>query len=233
MFDVCCLADAVSFNMTDMLTETIAAIVAVGLSWLGALWFWYKRRSAWRSKSFMRQVNFGLNEVRDEQLLLRTLMEHNAIDVWLNEVAVDLVIAAALRTTAEQPFLSLYKDDDMAYIQRAVLNVISERYSEVWVARALGEPVKTKSFVFGLTCEKYGEMRTQKLRVMIIEEELLKTRFAPGHEEAADALAVLAPSHKDRIYTLKVMGRLYASQKHEDKRMLATMELGLAHPATA
>ncbi|MGE0430797.1 MAG: hypothetical protein AB7K09_06830 [Planctomycetota bacterium] len=227
------LADGTAFNMTDMLTEALSTLIAVVLSWAGFAWVWYTRRANWRAKSFMRQVNVGLNEVRDEKLLLRTLLEDNALEVWLNEVAVDMVIAAAHRTTREMPFISLPKDDDMAYIQRAVLNVISERYSEVWLARAMGEPVKTKNFVFGVTCEKYGEMRTQKLRVMLIEEELLKTRFAPGHEAEADALQVLAPSHQDRITTLKTMGRLYASARHEERRMLATMELGIVAKPTA
>ena len=41
----------------------------------------------------------------------------------------------------------------------------SERFSDAFVARAVGLPIKTDVFLFGLTWERYGEMKTQKLRV--------------------------------------------------------------------
>ena len=196
-------------------------------------WVWWTRRSNFRRKSFMRQVNFSLNEIQGDTLLLRTMLESEALEVWLSPVAVDLVLDAAQETTVEQPFMRMRNEDDTGFMNRAVLNVLSEKYSAAFIAMAVGVPVKTETFVFGVTCEKYGEIRTQKLRVMLIREELLKTMFAPGNEAAADALNIQHPAHKARITTLKLMSNLYHSDKPEERRMLDTIQLGVPVPASS
>lgn len=222
---------------------------AIGLAatWGGILIAWWRRRASWKRKSFIRQVNFSLNDVRDHTLVLRTLLEDDARKVWLNEHGVSLVLDAARKTTVAQPFVSMGNAEDQGYILRAVLNVLSERFAELHVGRTLGVPAKAATYVFGLTCEKYGNIRTQKLRVIIARPDMLDDLFGPspkwrvrtgGAEPAAqppdDASEAGAAElklehsvHKDRLDTLRVLHRLWTSDKPKERRLVDTVEIGI------
>lgn len=199
--------------------------VLLGVTWLGILLVALRRRRDWRRKRFVQQVNFSLNEVVDGTLLLRTLLEDSAEHVWLNAYGVGRVRKAAERTTVDQPFLRMAWTQDMSYVKRAVVNVLSERLAPVFVARALGAPVRTGRFVFGITWERYGNIRTQKLRVIIIERETLLTRFDPSHPAYPPAVASAA--HRDRIRTLTRLRELATSKKERLRRLVGEVELGV------
>ena len=205
--------------------QNFEGVLAVGISWLAVgLAYWRKKRQ-WETRSFLQQVNFSLNLVREDTLCLRTLAEHTALDVWLSEVAVQEVLAAARRTTLEQPFLSLPNDDDMGYVKRGILNVLSQQFASAFVAEAVGGETERGEFVLGITCEKYGSVRTQKLRVMVIERSVLESRFVEGGHPTEVGLEV--PQHSDRLTTLRIMAKLWCSEREEDRRRLVRMELGL------
>jgi hypothetical protein len=221
--------------------------IGLGLTWGGIILAWWGRRRSWKRKSFIRQVNFSLNDVRDGTLTLRTLLEDDAKKVWLNDYGVSLVLDAAAHTTVRQPFIAMRTEADQGYVLRAALNVLSERFAELHVARTLGVASRSAEYVFGLTCEKYGDIRTRKLRVIIARPELLDALFgmgatwtipgegAPvgGGEAGADArpgtrlLRLEHRVHKDRLDTLRVMHRLWTSDKPRERGMLDTVELGL------
>lgn len=225
--------------------KTYGPAIGLGLTWSGIILAWWRRRQSWKRKSFARQVNFSLNDVRPgptgETLTLRTLLEDDAKKVWLNDYGVKLVLDAAARTTVDQPFVSMRTNEDQGYVLRACLNVLSERFAEQHLARTLGIKVNGSEFVFGLTCEKYGNIRTQKLRVIIARPELLDAMFGPSatyHLAAPDAdadaipagkklLRLEHPVHKDRLDTLRVMHRLYRSDKPKDNRLIDAVELGI------
>ncbi len=219
--------------------KTYGPAIGLGLIWGGILLAWWRRRQSWKRKSFARQVNFSLNDVRGDTLTLRTLLEDDAKKVWLNDYGVSLVLDAAGRTSVEQPFILMRTPEDQGYVLRAALNVLSERFAEQHLARTLGIKVNGSEFVFGLTCEKYGNIRTQKLRVIIARPELLDALFgttarfhiagAEGGEAPAGRTLLLLepPVHKDRLDTLRVMHRLWKSDKPKENRLVDTVELGV------
>ncbi len=212
--------------------DKFGAMFVIGLSWVVVLVAWWRTRRAWREKRFANQVTFSLNRVSvsghlDSQLDLRTLMETTADALWNNELAVNLVMDAAKETTVAQPFISLKDDADMGYILRGILNKLSEKFAVSFIADAVGLQTVTDKFVFGLTCEKYGDTPTQKVRVMIVPERTLAEWFASDTMKSPDGLQVSAPTHRARIETLKVMARLYNSTKREERRCLSTIELGV------
>jgi len=224
--------------------KTYGPAIGLGLTWGGIVLAWWRRRASWKRKSFIRQINFSLNDVRDGTLVLRTLLEDDAKKVWLNDYGVALVLEAASRTTVGQPFVSMRTPEDQGYVLRAALNVLSERFAELHLARTLGLPVRGAEYVFGLTCEKYGNIRTQKLRVIIAKPELLDSLFGPSatwtipQDTPADELPpeprpgvrplrLEHPVHKDRLDTLRVMHRLWTSEKAREKRLVDTVELGI------
>lgn len=207
------------------------ALIGIGVSWAVAAWIYLGMRRDWTSKSFINQVNFSLNAVAEGSLQLRTLFEADSQAVMGHRSAVARLKGACRKTTPEMPFVALDDDDDWGYLMRAALNVMSEMCGSVYLARAVGAPVATGEFVFGITFEAYGEMKTRKVRVIVIERGQLERHFSPEVAAAADQLQLASPHHSCRIATLKTMGRLWASSDPKQRRMLSTVELGVVSQA--
>ncbi len=204
--------------------QNFGALLAILFSWLMVGWVYFSKRAAWRNKRFIRQINFSLNMLTgDNELQMRTLIETVAEEVWQNDVAVETVLRAAERTTVAQPFMSLPDDKDMAFILRAVLNKLSDKYSETFIAASLGRQVWTRKYVFGLTCEKYGDTPTEKIRVMLVPESYLGLFLHPKENN----IWVDVATHRVRLSTLQKMAAIYSSSDPKTSRMLSTIELGL------
>ena len=186
--------------------------------WAGALWsllilivgtWWGKRRARheWANKRFLDRLNFSLNTIRDGTLQIRTLAEMNGRDVFLNDVAVERVIEATARTTATNPLLPLARDERWYYLN-AVLNEVSERFAVGFVKRDMGIPVETRSYLICLTYESAGELKTRKVRAMVIQKSVLTNLPAepPRFER---------PHHATRYQTLQQLAAAYASDPTE------------------
>jgi hypothetical protein len=199
--------------------------LALLATWAGIGIVYLRRRAQWRRKQFLAQVNFSLNYVADSALAMRTLVERPANQVWLNEHGVRMVLGAARRTTVGHPFILLKDPKDQDFANRAVLNVLSERFAENFVAAALGLPVRTGTFCFAITCEKYEDIRTLKLRVLIVEERSLAELFGP--DGAAGKLKVDNPIYRARLATLQRMHELYVRDKGSAHPVLGHLELGV------
>ncbi len=203
--------------------------VALGVTWAGIGIVWWRRRREWSRKQFLSQVNFSLNYVQDNQLVLRTLLEMPASEVWLNEHGTSLVSKASRQASVEQPFISLKNPRDQDFLNRAVLNVLSERFAETYLAAAMGVPVRRESFIFGITCEKYGEIRTLKVRVLVLREQTLLDLFGPTR--GIDHLPMTNQVLAARKRTLEVMYRHYCEDQGGPGSILGRVELGLPHLA--
>jgi hypothetical protein len=194
--------------------------------------FAIKRRYDWRQRRFTQQVNFSLNSLAEADgshtLQLRTLLEDSAAQVWINDYGVGRVLKAARRTTVENPFLKIVESRDRDLVMIAVLNVLSERFSDAFVARVLGIPAKTEPFLFGLTWERYGEMKTQKLRVMVIKRSDLQAMFGDGTDSRE--ISVAEASHRPRINTLRRMYALWTSADAVEHGSIGEVELGMPTP---
>jgi hypothetical protein len=199
--------------------------LALVATWIGIAIVAVRHRLAWRRKQFLTHVNFSLNYCIGRQLAMRTLTEARAVDVWPNEYGVQKVFAAAARTTAGAAFIVLKNPKDQDFINRAVLNVLSGRFAETYLAAALGAPVKTATFCFAVTFERYPEMRTLKLRVLIVQEQTLEDLFGPAGE--AKKLEVRNPVYKIRLTTLEAMYALHVKDKVSAHPVLGRMEMGV------
>ena len=96
--------------------------------------------------------------------------------------------------------------DDWQYLN-AVLNEISERFTEGQIRRDMGLPVERTHYLICLTCEKAGPVRTQKVRCMMVRRELLENlpEEEPSYESA---------THVTRWRTLQQMAEQYRSKPH-------------------
>jgi hypothetical protein len=181
--------------------------VALAATWLGILLVFMQKRRHWGKKQFLGRVNLSVNYVLDGRLAMRTLGERDASAIWPNEYGVSLVTRAAHKTTLDQPFIRLRDQKDVAFINRAVLNAVSEQFAPAYLAQALGVPVRTATFLFALTYERYENIRTLKLRVLLIEEEPLRRLFGPAQE--VNRLDVKDAVYANRLQTLRLMHELY------------------------
>jgi hypothetical protein len=199
--------------------------VALAATWAGIGIVWWRRRRAWQQKQFLSQVNFSLNYVQDNQLTMRTLLELPATEVWLSEHGSALVAKASKKTAIEEPFIRLKEVKDQDFLNRAVLNALSERFADGFVAAALGLPVSRDQFVFGITCEKYGEIRTLKIRVLLIRERTLVELFGPARlvEKLQPPNVIL----QARLRTLEMMYQHYQDDQKRGAHVLGRVELGL------
>lgn len=183
------------------------AVLALALTWAGFGLAWWRRRSQFRRKEFLTQVNFSLN-LFGETLMMRTLVERMAADVWPNAHGLTLLDRAARRTTDPDPFVRLTNKEDREYVHRAIKNALSQLCPQAFVAAALGHPVRRGVFLFALTCERYEEgMRTIKLRVILVEQTTLREWCAPGGK--GDQLPMPA-FYRTRLKTLQAMYKMDA-----------------------
>lgn len=167
---------------------------------LGAAWGRWRSYRQWRRREFVGRLNISLNSIVDGKLIMRTLREDSLEEIFLNTEAVRMILAAAKKSTIDTPVLEFPKNDAW-FLLNSVLNVVSEQFSIGLVKRDLGQPVLSAKYVICLTFECDGEVRTRKIRAMVLREELLENLPAesPGFEK---------PHHKIRFKTLQTMAAL-------------------------
>jgi len=184
---------------------------------ISGIFTWYHSREKWRTRKFHRRILLSLNTLQNGSLRFRTLFEKDIEQVLLNnDHGVSIVMSSLKQATEENPFIPL-PDRERWFILNPILNIISEQYSYGFVAKDMG--IKTKScwFVFGLTFEK--EVRFQKMRVMMIQESVLKEikdMKTPKFEH---------PAHCQRWSTLKQMSKLYEEQLRGGPMWLMRIEI--------
>jgi hypothetical protein len=204
--------------------------IALVLTWLAILVVAVRRRFHWARKRFLTQVNFSLNYRVGNSLAMRTLLESTAIQVWLNEYGVASVLRAAAKTTLDDPFIIMQKPADRDFVHRAVLNLLSERFADAYIAAALGVPVRTATFLFVVTFERYAVMRTQKVRVLLAQESFLHELFGPAN--GAATLEINNQVYGARLQTLRLLHKQLEKEKQLGQQFLGRVELGVVVPGS-
>lgn len=196
--------------MIDQILQTIADYVKdhavkliTGLLLMAVGWFFGRRRAAaaWKKQEFLDRLNLSLNSIDHGTLKIRTLSEKRCTDVFLNSAAAALVRTYAEKTTVKDAILPIPADETWFFLN-SVLNDLSEQFAEGFLKRDMGGTVKTAIYLVALTCESAGEMKTRKIRAMVIQKALLLNLpvQAPNFE---------SPHHSIRWTTLQAMAAEY------------------------
>jgi len=187
--------------------HAIELLVAFGTAILG--WYLGKRRasSEWKKKEFYNRLNVSLNSFRDGTLLIRTLLEKRCDEIFLNRIAAETVVAKARETTAEAPLLPLSKEDYWFYLN-SVLNEIAERFAEGQVRRDIGGNVKSMVYLICLTSEAAGEVKTRKVRAMVVQKGMLLNL-------PEEIPALESPTHRTRWETLQQLAVEFSRHPHK------------------
>jgi hypothetical protein len=199
------VADVAADSGKKVLVAVVVAAVTTPLSFfVGRYWGRYKARREWHAKEFMGRVIVSLNVFADGFLKIRTVMERSLEEVFLNQVAVDKVLAAAAKCTADDPLLPIDRADRW-YLLNFVLNAVAEHFADGQVKLDAGVPVTRVKYALFLTCELVGDERIRKVRAMLVKESILKA--FPD----TDGIGLENPWHADRIKTLRRAAAVYAT----------------------
>ncbi len=191
--------------------------LALAVTLIVALIAYLKTRATWKSRNFMSRVNLSLNYVEDNKLKIRTLREDDIGRILLgNKHGKRLLLRAARKTTVGEPFLSLPQRDAWVVLN-AILNELSEQFADGFLARSMGAPTRSATYVFGVTCEKDSDVRINKIRVMIIKRSLLE------RIDDLEEVEFESPLHHIRLKTLRLMKRIFLDK--DRGHLLRSMEL--------
>ena len=182
----------------------IKVLVAAGFTILG--WFVGRWRAArdWKRREFFNRLNVSLNTIVQGKLLIRTGLEKSCEEVFLNKVAVDRLLQAAAKTTIDKPIIPIEQEDRWFFLN-AVLNELSETFSAGLFKREAGQSHESIRYLICLTNECAGEIKTRKIRAMVIRKDLLlKLADEPPQFES--------PNHSIRWKTLHAMKSMYNTE---------------------
>lgn len=180
-----------------------AVKLLTGLFLMAIGWFVGRKRALadWKKKEFLDRLNVSLNTIDSGVLKIRTLSEKRSEEVFLNSAAADAIIRMARRTTAENPLLPIPVEELWFYLN-SVLNDLSEQFADGLLKRDMGGPVNAAIYLVSLTCESAGEMRTRKIRAMVIQKNTLVNL-------PAECPKLEASQHGTRWKTLQFLAAQY------------------------
>jgi hypothetical protein len=198
------ILDVVSDTLHDHWVKFATALLIAAVGWLLGR---RRARAEWGRREFFDRLNISLNAVRDGTLTIRTIAEESCSEVLLNSVAVSTLADAARHTTPDDPLLELPERDYWFYLN-SVLNEVAEKFAEGQIRRDMGLPVTAARYVMCLTSESAGEVRTRKIRAMLIQKNLLLN--LPADEPKFES-----PNHATRWKTLKYLAAQYPRTPHK------------------
>lgn len=192
------LFESISELIRDHWIKFLSAAAFTVIGWLIGRW---RAAQSWKKREFFNRLNISLNSLTDGKLLIRTVLEKTCEDIFLNKVAVERLIKAAQLTTKENPFVPIAKEDRWFYLN-AVLNELSETFAEGLFRREAGKPHDCLRCLICLTNECDGEVRTRKVRAMVIRKDSLLN--LPKEQPAFES-----PNHAIRWKTLQQMQKAF------------------------
>lgn len=198
---VACMQDFLN-TVRQIVTEhglkvlTAAAFTAAGL--LIGRW---RAAQSWKKREFFDRLNVSLNSLYGGKLLIRTVLEKTCEEILLNKVAVERLIKMAQLTTKDHPLIPIPKEDRWFYLN-AVLNELSETFAEGLFKREAGKPHDAVRYLICLTNECDGEVRTRKVRAMVMRKDTLLN--LPSEPPTLES-----PNHTIRWKTLQQMQKAY------------------------
>ncbi|MDA1230823.1 MAG: hypothetical protein O2856_08615 [Planctomycetota bacterium] len=191
-------------TIRDIVTEHgIKMLTAAAFTFAGLLIGRWRAAQSWKKREFFDRLNVSLNALHGGKLLIRTVLEKTCEEILLNRVAVERLIKMAQQTTRDNPLIPIPREDRWFYLN-AVLNELSETFAEGLFKREAGKPHEAIRYLICLTNECDGEVRTRKVRAMVIRKDMLVNL-------PKDQPALESPNHAIRWKTLQHMQKAYAA----------------------
>jgi hypothetical protein len=188
------LVEAITDLIEDHWVKFLTGLGVMAIGWIVGNW---RAKRKWEKKEFFDRLNVSLNSISDGTLRIRTILEKSCLDVFLNSVATAEIVEAAQKTTEQDATLPLPKEEYW-YFLNPVLNEVAEKFSSGIIRRDLGLNTKSAAYLICLTSECDDDVRTRKVRAMLIQKSLLE-------KLPKDAPKLEAESHSVRWKTLRIL----------------------------
>lgn len=179
-------------------------------------------------RDFMEVVQFSLCKLQRDRFTHTTMFEMDLKTLVKGKKAVLKAInEAAAKTTKQCALLHTLQKDDWQQVRGMLLNTLSEKYSDGYVAEELGIAAQKAKFWFCLTNEATGT--TKKLRVIVAKDELLQV--VQQHLDAGTQPTVDS-RFKSRWDTVKYMAQLLRERRQWKNSPMRDIELALPFSMT-
>jgi Ca2+-binding EF-hand superfamily protein len=164
-------------------------------------------------RNFMEVVQFSLCRMNEQNVFSYTTMfEMNLKDlVKGNKSVLEAVHRAAEKTTKQHALLHTLGKHDWQQVRGMILNTLSEKYSDGYVAEDLGIGARKAKFWFCLTNEQAGGT-TKKMRVIVVQDKMLK--IVQRHLQNGTEPRFEERHFKPRWTTVKHMATLLEERAH-------------------
>ncbi len=207
-------------SSAQIVITVLGLVFSMGIVGYTISWFQFRKRS------FFDQMTVGINMIEcpvDKRpiLKLRTLIEGNLDTLLDNPILQKLVQKAAKKCTEKDPILRLSNLKDHALLITKLQNVISSIFAREHVMQMLGHRFKSQWVDFAITCERYGGVKSTKIRVLVFTQEDIGRLTQPDFPE----VAVEAAHHRDRVHTLRL---ILAEMRNERSAVCGRIEIPIS-----
>lgn len=151
--------------------DIVSGLGLLVCGWLCGRW---RTTRQWASQEFFGRLHISLTLVGDGRLSIRTLGERSCIDVFGNSEAARAIADAARRTSPADPLLDLPREGYWSFLN-SLVNELSSVCAQGFIADDLGVAVRRGSYIVCLTCERDADVRTRKVRAIVVRKEVLLT----------------------------------------------------------
>ena len=162
----------IEFGFEIIREHAFDIVSGAGLLLCGWCFGRWRNTRQWSSQEFFSRLHISLTLIRDGRLSIRTLGERPCIDVFGNAEATRAIAEAARRTPPEDPILDLPRDTYWSFLN-SVVNELSSLCAGAFIAADLGASARRGSYIVCLTCERTADVRTRKVRALVVRKELL------------------------------------------------------------
>lgn len=205
-------------TLIDWISENWIKFLSM-LTFLTVIPTYLRARYVWRKRQFLTRINFSLNFFDGDTLRFRTIRECDVAHALLNNAHAIRVLLKTARGERPGAFL-LFADKEEAWtILNTLLNELSSQFAEGFFARSMAMPTQSQRYYLGLTCEKHGDLKSTKIRLMLVPKQALETI-----DQRVDVLFE-QPHHHIRLMTLKEMWQI--ARKPELKHNLMEIEVSV------
>lgn len=192
-----------------------------------AIYFYTKRL-------FLDQVTYSANIIdqktnetgSDKWLLIRTIHVIPVNEILPNNILFRLNLLWAIHKCDEMNMFIRMKRNSMNVLQPAIINGLASVTGASTLNEVSGIKMAHKKVLIAITFERYGDIKSQKIRVMVVSPETLQA-INDGSIDIYK-LRLESDQHKNRIETLVKMAAIWKKEKisnQEEIKIVVEVEI--------
>lgn len=182
--------------MIDIILECLKSASGIIFGFflaMGIGWWQLKKGHFWGRVTY---THVSLNS--DNKIILDTLLDKRAVDVWIdNALLRNRIRKAAEICTNQNPFVVLESSDDQHKISQGIRNQLSAHFSRGVVYNAFDRNIEECTFYYVLCSLDSPTDKSKKLHTIVFTEKLLS--------QLRNNLVVIKQENKDKSELIEIL----------------------------